>query len=174
MVEADLEDFLVRWREDLRLELATNSRGFLRSKQPNLSTNIPETFPSLRALKLELGWNSSTILDKFKRLIFPGLFTRRLTMVIYSHTVLDRSVTDTFQPLDLDQQIRKHIVEGCISEPPISNFFGFPSLVPKLQRSIRLRLLLEGSFSWCLRVCVHPNWLPVKLLQQQPSGLRHL
>ncbi|KAJ6457149.1 PIN domain-like protein [Mycena vitilis] len=132
MVEADLKLFLVRWREDLRLELATNLRGFLRSRQPNLSTKIPEAFPSLRVLKLyiqpvtrdwvvklpelpelamychrEFGWNASTILDKFKRLIFPGLFTRRLAM-----------------PLNIDERIRKHVVEGRISEehPPLSAF----------------------------------------------------
>ncbi|KAJ7660950.1 PIN domain-like protein, partial [Mycena polygramma] len=159
MVEADLKLFLVRWREDLRLELATNSRGFLRSRQPNLSTKIPETFPSLRVLKLyiqpvtswsegsppvsadwvvklpelpelamychrEFGWNASTILDKFKRLIFPGLFTRRLAMVSYPHTLLNHARTNTFQPLNIDQRIRKHVVEGRISEqhPPLSAF----------------------------------------------------
>ncbi|KAJ6500207.1 PIN domain-like protein, partial [Mycena vitilis] len=143
MVETDLKLFLVRWREDLRLELATNSRGFLRSRQPNLSTKIPEAFPSLRVLKLyiqpvtswsegsppvsadwvvklpelpelamychrEFGWNASTILDKFKRLIFPGLFTRRLAMVSYPRTCLTT----------------RHVVEGRISEehPPLSAF----------------------------------------------------
>ncbi|KAJ7817387.1 PIN domain-like protein, partial [Mycena olivaceomarginata] len=119
MAEAELEEFLIQWREDLRTELATNSRGFLRSKQNTLSTKIPETFPSLRVLSLyvqpttswsngfvppatdkwivklpalpelavycnkEFGWNPAAIAEKFRRLIFSGLCTRRLTMVFF-------------------------------------------------------------------------------------------
>ncbi|KAJ7795218.1 PIN domain-like protein, partial [Mycena olivaceomarginata] len=143
MAEAELEEFLIQWREDLRAELATNSRGFLRSKQNTLSTKIPETFPSLRVLSLyvqpttswsngfvppatdkwivklpalpelavycnkEFGWNPAAIAEKFRRLIFSGLCTRRLTM-----------------PLNIEQQIHNHVIKGCIQEehPPLSAF----------------------------------------------------
>ncbi|KAJ7826418.1 PIN domain-like protein [Mycena leptocephala] len=116
MSEDNLQHFLVQWRQDLRIELATNSRGFLRNKQIALSTKIPDTFPSLRVLHLyvrpvtswsdgfvppatenwtvklpdlpglakyckeEFGWKADVIVDKFQRLIFSGLCTRRLTM----------------------------------------------------------------------------------------------
>jgi Holliday junction resolvase YEN1 len=52
MLEDNLRHFLVQWRQDLRIELATNSHGFLRNKQIALSTKIPNTFPSLRVLHL--------------------------------------------------------------------------------------------------------------------------
>lgn len=119
MSEDNLRHFLVQWRQDLRIELATNSRGFLRNKQIALSTKIPDTFPSLRVLHLyvrpvtswsdgfvppvtenwtvklpdlpglakyckeEFGWKAGDIVDKFQRLIFSGLCTRRLTMVYF-------------------------------------------------------------------------------------------
>ncbi|KAJ7226354.1 PIN domain-like protein, partial [Mycena haematopus] len=147
-VESKLEDFLVQWRDDLRTELATNSCGFLRSKQKALSTKIPETFPSLRVLSLyvrpvtswsdgfvppatekwvvklpalpelaaycnsEFGWNPNVIVDKFQRLIFSGLCTRRLTLV--------------FHPLNINQQIHDHVIKGSIQEehPPLSAFLN--------------------------------------------------
>ncbi|KAJ7231744.1 hypothetical protein B0H12DRAFT_1239860 [Mycena haematopus] len=143
MVDSKLEDFLVQWRDDLRTELATNSCGFLRSKQKALSSKIPETFPSLRVLSLyvrpttswsagfvppptenwvvklpalpelavycksEFDWKPAIIVDKFERLIFSGLFTRRLTL-----------------PLNINQQI--HVINGFIQEghPPLSAFLN--------------------------------------------------
>ncbi|KAJ7272662.1 PIN domain-like protein, partial [Mycena haematopus] len=146
MVDSKLEDFLVQWRDDLRTELATNSCGFLRSKQKALSSKIPETFPSLRVLSLyvrpttswsagfvppptenwvvklpalpelavycksEFDWKPAIIVDKFERLIFSGLFTRRLTLV--------------FHPLNINQQI--HVINGFIQEghPPLSAFLN--------------------------------------------------
>ncbi|KAF8331862.1 uncharacterized protein EI90DRAFT_893605 [Cantharellus anzutake] len=42
--------FLDTWREDLRMELRTNSQGFLKTKKTALSTKIPDTFPNLDVL----------------------------------------------------------------------------------------------------------------------------
>ncbi|KAF7290007.1 hypothetical protein HMN09_01305400 [Mycena chlorophos] len=47
-----LAAFLVGWRQDLRAELRTNSRRFLKSRQPAASNKIPESFPNIRILRL--------------------------------------------------------------------------------------------------------------------------
>ncbi|KAJ7776381.1 PIN domain-like protein, partial [Mycena metata] len=52
MADGELQHFLIGWREELRTELASNSRGFMKSKQSALSTKVPITFPSIKVLKL--------------------------------------------------------------------------------------------------------------------------
>ncbi|KAJ7243794.1 PIN domain-like protein [Mycena rebaudengoi] len=117
MTNGQLQTFLVGWREQLRAELATNSHGYLATKQRALSMKIPNTFPSIRVLKLyvhpttswsegfapppvdswtvklpslpelalyctrKFGWTPLDIVGKFKKLIFPGVCTRRLSQV---------------------------------------------------------------------------------------------
>ncbi|KAJ7020063.1 PIN domain-like protein, partial [Mycena alexandri] len=117
MAEGELRHFVIRWREEVRTELASNSRGHMKSKQKALSTKIPDTFPSLRVLKLyaqpitswsegfhppatdswvaqvpslpelalycsrKFGWSPLDLVGKFKKLVFTGVFMRRLTLV---------------------------------------------------------------------------------------------
>ncbi|KAI0351602.1 PIN domain-like protein, partial [Trametes cingulata] len=45
MSREDLEDFLVGWRQEIRDELRTNSRGHLPRKSPKLAKSVPEDFP---------------------------------------------------------------------------------------------------------------------------------
>ena len=47
---SELEDFLVGWREDIRAELRTNSRGHLQRKSPTLAKSIDEDFPDVEVL----------------------------------------------------------------------------------------------------------------------------
>lgn len=46
-----LSTFLEDWRQQLRHELKTNSRGFLARKSPALSKSIPDTFPNTEVLE---------------------------------------------------------------------------------------------------------------------------
>ena len=45
-----LDDFLSEWRNQIRVELKTNSSGFLPSKKPTLAASLPDSFPSLPVL----------------------------------------------------------------------------------------------------------------------------
>ena len=47
---AELPEFLTRWRESLRHELRTNSRGHLGSKKPSLAKAVPDSFPDVDVL----------------------------------------------------------------------------------------------------------------------------
>ncbi|KAJ7812763.1 PIN domain-like protein [Mycena leptocephala] len=164
--------FLVQWRQDLRIELATNSRGFLRNKQIALSTKIPDTFPSLRVLHLyvrpvtswsdgfvppatenwtvklpdlpglakyckeEFGWKADVIVDKFQRLIFSGLCTRRLTM-----------------PFDRNQQIHDHVIESRIQEehPPLSAFLNIMRVTQAsatTSKKYQVKVSIGGLSQW--------------------------
>lgn len=46
----ELPEFLARWRESLRNELRTNSRGHLGSKKPSLAKVVPDSFPDIDVL----------------------------------------------------------------------------------------------------------------------------
>jgi hypothetical protein len=50
LTRAELPEFLARWREGLRNELRTNSRGRLVSKKPSLAKIIPDSFPDIDVL----------------------------------------------------------------------------------------------------------------------------
>ena len=50
LTRAELPEFLSRWREGLRNELRTNSRGHLVSKKPSLAKVIPDLFPDIDVL----------------------------------------------------------------------------------------------------------------------------
>jgi hypothetical protein len=52
LTRAELPEFLARWREGLRNELRTNSRGHLGSKKPSLAKVIPDSFPDIDVLLL--------------------------------------------------------------------------------------------------------------------------
>ncbi|KAH9960288.1 hypothetical protein BC827DRAFT_1360363 [Russula dissimulans] len=47
---AELPEFLTTWREALRNELRTNSRGLLGSKKPSLAKAVPDSFPDVDVL----------------------------------------------------------------------------------------------------------------------------
>ncbi|TCD62246.1 hypothetical protein EIP91_007142 [Steccherinum ochraceum] len=50
MDKSGLERFLEEWREDVRQELKTNSKGFLGRKNPSLAKNMPDDFPDVDIL----------------------------------------------------------------------------------------------------------------------------
>ncbi|KAL4245643.1 XPG/Rad2 endonuclease [Abortiporus biennis] len=50
MGEDKLEDFLVEWRDELRQELKTNSRGLIGRKNPSLAKVVPDDFPNIEVL----------------------------------------------------------------------------------------------------------------------------
>ncbi len=50
LTRAELPEFLITWREALRNELRTNSRGHLGSKKPSLAKTIPDSFPDIDVL----------------------------------------------------------------------------------------------------------------------------
>ena len=50
LTRAELPEFLTTWREALRSELRTNSRGHLGSKRPSLAKTIPDSFPDIDVL----------------------------------------------------------------------------------------------------------------------------
>ncbi|KAJ6587600.1 PIN domain-like protein [Mycena vulgaris] len=52
MEPGPLQEFLIGWRADVQNELATNSRGYLRYKQKDLSMKISNTFPNPHTLAL--------------------------------------------------------------------------------------------------------------------------
>ncbi|KAF8123519.1 hypothetical protein EV363DRAFT_1546988, partial [Boletus edulis] len=47
---AQLDDFLIQWRQDIRNELKTNKSGLLPSKKPSLAASLSDDFPSLPVL----------------------------------------------------------------------------------------------------------------------------
>jgi Holliday junction resolvase Gen1 C-terminal domain len=50
LTRAELTDFLTTWRQALRDELRTNSRGHLGSKKPSLAKAVPDSFPDVDIL----------------------------------------------------------------------------------------------------------------------------
>ena len=50
LTRAELAEYLTAWREALRSELRTNSRGHLGSKKPSLAKAIPDSFPDVDVL----------------------------------------------------------------------------------------------------------------------------
>ena len=50
LTRAELAEFLTTWRESLRNELRTNSRGHLDSKKPSLAKAVPDSFPDIDIL----------------------------------------------------------------------------------------------------------------------------
>ncbi|KAK7050268.1 PIN domain-like protein [Favolaschia claudopus] len=145
MSDNDLKAFLVGWRKDVRTELATNARGYLKTKHMALAAQLPDTFPKIKTLKLyanpitswsdgyvppnpnhwrvrlpslpalalfvqkKFGWKPIDIVDKFKRLIFPGMCIRRLNL-----------------PIDLNLQLHRHVNLGRIDDeyPQLSSFLS--------------------------------------------------
>ncbi|KAJ7226356.1 hypothetical protein B0H12DRAFT_1077789 [Mycena haematopus] len=73
----------------------------------------------LQTHTVEFGWTLNDIADKFRRLIFPGLFTRRLTMVFLP-------ILPSASPLKVNQRIHAHVVKGYIQgeQPPFSAFLS--------------------------------------------------
>ncbi|KAJ7679311.1 PIN domain-like protein, partial [Mycena polygramma] len=51
---SDLSRHLSTWRNELRLELRTNSSGHLSRRHPRLADTIPDTFPDVRVVNLYL------------------------------------------------------------------------------------------------------------------------
>ena len=49
--DASFAEYLVQWRDALRAELCTNSRGYLPRKQVRLANSVSDAFPSLKVLR---------------------------------------------------------------------------------------------------------------------------
>ncbi|KAK6991996.1 PIN domain-like protein [Favolaschia claudopus] len=146
MHDTDLSQFLVGWREAVREELATNARGYLKSKHKLLAAQLPDTFPRIKILKQyaipttswsdgpflppnpdewvvklpalpelgqfvksKFGWKPTDIVDKFRRMILPGMCVRRLNL-----------------PFDVHHHLHQHVVLGRIDDenPGLSSFLG--------------------------------------------------
>lgn len=52
LADAELQEFLTAWRNDLRAELSANQRHLLPFRSQKLASNIDDTFPSLSVVKL--------------------------------------------------------------------------------------------------------------------------
>ncbi|KAJ7097830.1 PIN domain-like protein [Mycena belliarum] len=201
MARAELEEFLIGWRTQLRKELATNSKGRLPSKQKMLSERFPDTFPSLRVLDLyvfpatswseeflppatdnwvvklpslpelalycrnKFGWSSLDINGKFKKLMFAGLFMRRLTL-----------------PFNHGQQLHSHVVLGRFQEeyPPLSAFLiiqgKYSGAEANKLDTYKVKVLTGGLSQWILSRLGPPSaagsvsatasyWMPTRLME---------
>lgn len=49
---ADYDEFVSQWRNEIRLELSTNSQGFLAAARPHLAAALKDDFPSRRVVGL--------------------------------------------------------------------------------------------------------------------------
>ncbi|KAF7341664.1 hypothetical protein MSAN_02064600 [Mycena sanguinolenta] len=102
------------------------SAGF----NPPATADWDVKLPSLASLALyctrEFGWKPSTIADKFQRLIFPGLFTRRLTMVFLFILLSMLGELIAFLHIDQPIHIHNHVVNGHIHEeyPLLSTYLS--------------------------------------------------
>ncbi|KAF8144098.1 PIN domain-like protein [Mycena galopus ATCC 62051] len=173
MLAPELQEFLVTWRQEVRLELQTNSQGHLRFRQPCLAKKIPDSFPDVRALllyscpitswsdgflpptsdgwiiklpslpelalhcKRKFGWPAVTIVDKFKRMVFAGVFAKRLML-----------------PFNPHQQLHDHVVLGRIREeqPPLSAFLqiiSYDESTPEF-RKYKIKTSVGGLAQWIL------------------------
>ncbi|KAJ7182078.1 PIN domain-like protein [Mycena filopes] len=143
--EGSLEHFLVAWRRDLRDELASNSRGHMRSRQKALASKIPETFPSIRVLKLYVhpvtsgsdGFEAPTTdrwVPKVPSLADLALCCKRkfgwsaVDMVskfkkyIFPGVFMRRLTL----PLDVHERLHQHVILGRVNEehPPLSAYLS--------------------------------------------------
>ncbi|KAF4621808.1 hypothetical protein D9613_012186 [Agrocybe pediades] len=61
----DFRNFVTVWRADLRIQLRTNSQGFLRGRRPLLADKIPDNFPSREVIDLYINpvtsWSTATL-----------------------------------------------------------------------------------------------------------------
>ncbi|KAJ7272665.1 PIN domain-like protein, partial [Mycena haematopus] len=111
LVGNNLEYFLVGWRAQLRAELATNSRGHLKSKQATLSNKVPDTFPSLQVLNLYvhpvMSWSESFFPPDFDSWIvkLPAL----PALALYCNRKFG------WTPLDMVGRLKKFVFPGmCV------------------------------------------------------------
>ncbi|KAF4621743.1 hypothetical protein D9613_012157 [Agrocybe pediades] len=61
----DFRNFVTVWRANLRIQLRTNSQGFLRGRRPLLTDKIPDNFPSREVIDLYINpvtsWSTTTL-----------------------------------------------------------------------------------------------------------------
>ncbi|KAJ7620670.1 PIN domain-like protein [Mycena rosella] len=156
-----LPDFVATWREEIRSELATNSRGYLPGKYRALAGSIPSDFPDINIVFLyvqpvtswsnggtapdsskwigrvpelpglalycatKFGWTSVEINSKFKKLLFDGIYFRRLLM-----------------PYSEIEILKAHVIHGRVNEehPPLSASDSLAWLGPETMAQAWLHL----------------------------------
>ncbi|KAJ7812414.1 PIN domain-like protein [Mycena leptocephala] len=143
MDEKDLRQFLVGWREQIRTELATNSRGYLGRRYPALANKITDAFPNIQALYLYArpvtSWSENFVPPAIEgwKVRLPDLpALAKYCNQKFGWTALDMAgkfkkyifpglfIRRLTMPLNPTQQIRNHIIEGRIDEerPHLSTY----------------------------------------------------
>ncbi|KAJ7217236.1 PIN domain-like protein [Mycena pura] len=168
--EQHLCEFLGHWREQLREELRTNSQGYLKNKQKNLSTKVPDTFPSIRVLRLYAqpvtSWSEGFVPSNVDRWVMKLPSLPELALFCktnFGWTPLD--IADKFKrrifsgiclrrltlPFNLDQHLRNHVVLGRVQDehPPLSAFLGIVSHDEGTAR-YKMKLNIGGLRIWTL------------------------
>ncbi|KAJ7225061.1 hypothetical protein B0H12DRAFT_1240726 [Mycena haematopus] len=143
--EQDLRHFLVGWREEIRMELVTNSHGYLGRKYRALADKITGAFPNLPALRLYAcpitSWSEAftpPVADSWNVKLPDLPVLAKYCMEKFGWSALDlvgRFKQSIFpglfirrltKPLNPTQQIQDHVVKGRIDEerPHLSTYLN--------------------------------------------------
>ncbi|KAF9477457.1 hypothetical protein BDN70DRAFT_881151 [Pholiota conissans] len=145
----DLSEYLVMWRQELRDELRTNSKGRLGRKQGALAKSIPEDFPNIDVLlsyvcpitsesmgresnNLKLTWSKEPNLAKLAETCefyfewgYKEAIIKRFRTVIW-HSIVLRILRRAV--LDLDEKSSVHTsVFATPRKPKTATYCGTPS-----------------------------------------------
>ncbi|KAH9020156.1 PIN domain-like protein [Lactarius hengduanensis] len=141
----ELPDFLTTWREDLRGELRTNSRGHLGSKKPSLAKAVPDTFPDINVLLSYTNPIISVTDAGARRTHTPPLWEREPDLGKLAHlcelhfewglkdTIIKRFRTVLWPSIVLCALRRSALEAGAAAAPgvrerePLQDVFGTPS-----------------------------------------------
>ncbi|KAJ7792482.1 PIN domain-like protein [Mycena olivaceomarginata] len=111
------------------------SEGFF----PPITDGWIVKLPSLPELALYckrmFGWSAVDMVDRFKCLIFPGMFAKRITL-----------------PFDINTQLYEHVVLRQVQEeqPPLSAFWGIISYDTAVPPKYKLKLSVAGLTNWTI------------------------
>ncbi|KAJ7366949.1 PIN domain-like protein [Mycena albidolilacea] len=111
------------------------SEGFF----PPIADSWIVKLPSLPELALyckrKFGWSAVDMVDRFKCLIFPGIFAKRITL-----------------PFDINTQLYEHVVLGRVQEeqPPLSAFLSIVSYDAAVPPKYKLKLSVAGLTNWMI------------------------
>ncbi|KAJ7205194.1 PIN domain-like protein [Mycena pura] len=168
--EHHLYKFLGHWREQLREELRTNSQGYLKNKQKILSTKIPDTFPSIRVLRLYAqpitSWSEGFTAPNVNHWVvkLPSLPELALfCKTKFGWTPIDIAgkfkrfifpgvcVRRLTLPFNLDEHLRDHVVFGRVQDehPPLSAFLSIIAHDEDAAR-YKMKINIGGLSVWTL------------------------
>ncbi|KAJ7791979.1 hypothetical protein B0H13DRAFT_2517700 [Mycena leptocephala] len=172
MGEKDLRQFLVGWREQIRTELATNSRGYLGRRYPALANKITDAFPNIQALYLYArpvtSWSENFVPPAIEgwKVRLPDLpALAKYCNQKFGWTALDMAgkfkkyifpglfIRRLTMPLNPTQQIRDHIIEGRIDEerPHLSTYLHILKVDDKgPYRKYGVKLATGALVEWTL------------------------